>query len=97
MNGTSSRGTIPAKSRAMRGPATATSGRIAHHKRTGRSMEAGKGPERANAGNRLEHRLIAILAHELRNPLASIMLASRLARPHIAGDIDEPMARHKGS
>jgi signal transduction histidine kinase len=57
-------------------------------------MEAGTGPELGNAGNRLEHRLIAILAHELRSPLASIMLALRALRER---HIDEPTARHKSS
>jgi signal transduction histidine kinase len=91
VNGTSSRGTPPAKSSAVCGPVTARSDRIAHHEPTGRSTEAGPDPELGKAGNRLEHRLLAILAHELRNPLASIMLALRaLSEP----GIDEPMARH---
>jgi signal transduction histidine kinase len=58
---------------------------------TERSTEAGLDPELGKAGNRLEHRLIAILAHELRNPLASIMLALHSMRER---HTDEPMARH---
>jgi signal transduction histidine kinase len=40
---------------------------------------------------RLEHQLIAMLAHELRNPLASIMLALRTLRER---HLDDPMDRH---
>jgi signal transduction histidine kinase len=59
--------------------------------RTERSAEVGLDPELGKAGNRLEHRLIAILAHELRNPLASIMLALHALRER---HMVEPMHRH---
>jgi two-component system sensor histidine kinase HydH len=51
---------------------TATSEPSAHHERTERSTDAGLRPELGKAGGRLEDRLIATLAHELRNPLASL-------------------------
>ena len=59
--------------------------------RTERSAEVGLDSEIGNAANRLEHRLVAILAHELRNPLASIMLALHALRER---HTDEPMDRH---
>ncbi len=90
MKGTSSRGTLPANRSAVCRPVTGRSDRIAHHERPERSTEAGKDPELGKAGNRLEHRLIAILAHELRNPLASIMTALHVMRDR---RIEEPMAR----
>ncbi len=91
MNGITSRGTLPAKSSAVCRPVPATSDRIAHHERTERSTEASLDPDFGKAGNRLEHHLIAILAHELRNPLASIMFALRALRER---HTDEPTARH---
>jgi two-component sensor histidine kinase len=102
MNGRNSRGTLPAKTPAVCRPVPATSDRIAHHQRTERSTECGLDPEPATAENRREHRLIATLAHELRNPLASIMLALHAMRdPRVlepvarqARDIAEHQARH---
>jgi signal transduction histidine kinase len=91
MKVTSSRRILPSKSRAVYGPVAASTNRLAHRERTERSTEAGQGPELGKAGNQLEHRLIAILAHELRNPLSSIMLVLRALRGH---HLDEPMARH---
>jgi nitrogen-specific signal transduction histidine kinase len=91
MKETSCRGTLPAKSSAVCGPVTAGSDRIAHHEPLDRSTEDGLDPELEKAGNRLEHRLIAILAHELRNPLASIMLALHVLRER---HTDGPMDRH---
>jgi signal transduction histidine kinase len=88
--GASSRGTLPAKSSAVCGPVTARSDRIAHHEPTERSTESGLDPELGKAGNRLEHQLIAILAHELRNPLGSLMLALRALRER---HTHEPTAR----
>jgi signal transduction histidine kinase len=69
----------------------ARSDRIAHHEPTERSPEAGLDPERGKAGSPLEHRLIVILAHELRNPLASIMFTLCALRER---HMDEPMDRH---
>ena len=67
-----------------------TSDRSAHHKQTERRTEAGLHPELGKAGNRLEYRLIATLAHELRNPLAAIKLALHTMRDC---PVREPMAR----
>jgi signal transduction histidine kinase len=91
MKGSTSRGTLPAQSSAVCRPVTATSDRIAHHELTERSTDDGLQPELGKAGNRLDLTLIALLAHELRNPLASIMLALRAMRGRC---VDEPMARH---
>jgi signal transduction histidine kinase len=91
MKGMISRGTLPAISSAVCRPVTARSDRIAHHERPERSTEAGLDPELGKAANRLEHRLIAILAHELRSPLSSIMFALRALRER---HVDEAMARH---
>jgi signal transduction histidine kinase len=74
---------------AVGGPVIARRDRIAHHERTERSTEADLDPELGEAENRLEDRLIATLAHELRNPLASIMTALRVLRDR---RVDEPMA-----
>jgi signal transduction histidine kinase len=85
-----SRGALPAKSRAVSRPVTATSDRIAHHAQTERSTECGLHPELETAGSRLDIRPLAILVHELRNPLTSIMLALHAMRDR--RDL-EPMAR----
>jgi signal transduction histidine kinase len=53
-------------------------------------MVDGLQPELGKAGNRLDVPLIAILAHELRNPLQSIIFALRDLRDR---RVDEPMAR----
>jgi signal transduction histidine kinase len=91
MTGTSSGGTLPANSSVVCGPVTARSDRIGQHEPTERSTEACFDPELGKAENRLEHRLIAIMAHELRNPLGSIMFALHGLRER---HMDEPMDRH---
>ncbi len=91
MNGITSRGTLPARSSAVSRPVPATSDRSTRRERTERSTAASLDPDIGKAGNRLEHQLIAILAHELRNPLASIMFALRALRER---HIDERTARH---
>jgi signal transduction histidine kinase len=90
MKGRTSRGALPAKSRGVSRPVTATRDRIAHRAPTERSTECGLHPELETAGSRLDIRPLAILVHELRNPLTSIMLALHAMRDRRAL---EPMAR----
>jgi signal transduction histidine kinase len=90
MKGRTSRGALRAESSAVSRSVTAASDRIAHHAQTERSTLRGLHSERETAGSRLDIRPLAILVHELRNPLTSIMLAL-----HAMRDVRglEPMAR----
>src|SRR5205807_8764410 len=58
--------------------------------RTERSTDAGLHPEAGKAGSRLQDHLAATLAHELRNPLASILNGLHAIRH---GGVDEAAAR----
>ncbi|HJZ53810.1 MAG TPA: histidine kinase dimerization/phospho-acceptor domain-containing protein, partial [Gemmataceae bacterium] len=57
---------------------------------TERSAKAGLHPEPGKVGNRLRDHLTATLAHELRDPLASVLAALQVMRH---GGADEAAAR----
>jgi signal transduction histidine kinase len=90
MKGFTGGGTPPANWSAACQLLAAPSERTAPHNQTERSTDADLHPELGNARNHVEHRLIATLAHELRNPLAAIMLALHAMRDRLAS---EPIAR----
>lgn len=63
---------------------------MTNHERTERSTDAGLYPEVGKAGSQLQDHLAAALAHELRNPLASILTGLHVIR--LSG-VDEAAAR----
>jgi signal transduction histidine kinase len=90
MNGRTSCRALPARSRAVYRRVISTSDRIAHDEQTERSTAVGVHPELQTARSRVDMSPLAILVHELRSPLTSIMLALHTMRDRRAL---EPMAR----